>query len=81
MMMDAETPLLQARAVGKSYGRHVGCLEVTFDLWPGEVLGEHHVRFGPVEYERTGKHELTVWVELGEGDDAQSSELSFKRKE
>ncbi len=39
MTMQTETPLLQAQGVGKSFGRHVGCLDVSFDLWPGEVLG------------------------------------------
>ena len=37
--MDTETPLLQANGVGKSFGRHIGCRDVSFDLWPGEVLG------------------------------------------
>ena len=31
-------PLLRACQVSKSYGRHVGCADVSFDLWPGEVL-------------------------------------------
>ncbi len=32
-------PLLRARAVTKHYGSCVGCQDVGFDLWPGEVLG------------------------------------------
>jgi putative phosphonate transport system ATP-binding protein len=34
-----ETPLLRARGVTKCYGARVGCRDVGFDLWPGEVLG------------------------------------------
>ena len=33
------TALLQVRDVSKSYGHRVGCADVSFDLWPGEVLG------------------------------------------
>ena len=33
------TPLLSVRSLSKSYGRHAGCLDVSFDLWPGEVMG------------------------------------------
>lgn len=33
------TPLLSVRRLSKSYGRHTGCAEVSFDLWPGEVMG------------------------------------------
>ncbi len=35
----AEAPLLSVRALTKSYGPRIGCADVTFDLWPGEVLG------------------------------------------
>ncbi|HAW45819.1 phosphonate C-P lyase system protein PhnK [Roseovarius nitratireducens] len=31
--------LLQVRKVTKSYGDRVGCADVSFDLWPGEVMG------------------------------------------
>ena len=33
------TPLLQVRDVTKTYGARVGCQEVSFDLYPGEVMG------------------------------------------
>lgn len=33
------TPLLDVRKVTKRYGRHIGCANVSFDLWPGEVMG------------------------------------------
>ena len=33
------TPLLQVESLSKSYGHRIGCAEVSFDLWPGEVLG------------------------------------------
>jgi putative phosphonate transport system ATP-binding protein len=32
-------PLMRVRGLTKHYGPHVGCLDVGFDLWPGEVLG------------------------------------------
>jgi putative phosphonate transport system ATP-binding protein len=31
-------PLLSARGLGKNYGRHVGCVDVSFDLYEGEVI-------------------------------------------
>ena len=33
------TPLLSVQGLTKNYGRHVGCLEVSFELFPGEVMG------------------------------------------
>ena len=33
------TPLLQVRDVAKFYGPRVGCRNVSFDLYPGEVMG------------------------------------------
>ncbi len=38
-MIDDDPPLLSVEGLGKRYGRHVGCTDVGFDLWPGEVLG------------------------------------------
>lgn len=35
----SETPLLSVQNVGKDYGSQIGCTDVSFDLWPGEVLG------------------------------------------
>jgi len=35
----AEVPLLQVRGLSKFYGSRIGCAEVSFDLFPGEVLG------------------------------------------
>lgn len=32
-------PLLQVEGISKRYGARVGCLDVSFDLWPGEVMG------------------------------------------
>lgn len=32
-------PLLSVQNVGKDYGNLVACTDVSFDLWPGEVLG------------------------------------------
>ncbi len=36
---DDTAPLLRATDVSRFYGDRVGCAGVTFDLWPGEVLG------------------------------------------
>lgn len=33
------TPLLQVRDVAKTYGARIGCTDVSFDLYPGEVMG------------------------------------------
>ncbi len=33
-----DTPLLKVRDVSKFYGNRIGCSNVAFDLWPGEVL-------------------------------------------
>lgn len=33
------TPLLDVKSITKSYGRNIGCADVSFDLWPGEVMG------------------------------------------
>ncbi|MCR9113093.1 MAG: phosphonate C-P lyase system protein PhnK [Rhodobacteraceae bacterium] len=33
------TPLLQVRDVARFYGSRVGCRDVSFDLYPGEVMG------------------------------------------
>lgn len=33
-----ETPLLRVERLTKYYGRRIGCADVSFDLWPGEVL-------------------------------------------
>ncbi|MCV0395172.1 MAG: phosphonate C-P lyase system protein PhnK [Rhizobiaceae bacterium] len=34
----SDDPLLRVSSVSKSYGQRVGCADVSFDLWPGEVL-------------------------------------------
>ncbi len=33
-----EQPLLRVTDLAKSYGGHAACREVSFDLWPGEIL-------------------------------------------
>jgi putative phosphonate transport system ATP-binding protein len=33
------TPLLQVENIAKFYGARIGCAEVSFDLYPGEVMG------------------------------------------
>ena len=38
-MSDVDRPLLRVRGLTKYYGAQPGCLDVGFDLWPGEVLG------------------------------------------
>ncbi|MDR3493378.1 MAG: phosphonate C-P lyase system protein PhnK [Ancalomicrobiaceae bacterium] len=37
-MITDDQPLLTARGITKMYGRHVGCTDVSFDLFAGEVL-------------------------------------------
>ncbi len=33
------TPLLSVRGIAKRYGPQIGCADVSFDLYPGEVMG------------------------------------------
>lgn len=37
-VFQAEDPLLQVHNVTRYYGDRIGCTDVSFDLWPGEVL-------------------------------------------
>ncbi|MFP4406656.1 ATP-binding cassette domain-containing protein, partial [Rhodosalinus sp.] len=32
-------PLLSVEGVTRRYGARIGCADVSFDLWPGEVMG------------------------------------------
>jgi len=34
-----DRPLLSVRGVTKRYGARIGCADVSFELWPGEVMG------------------------------------------
>lgn len=34
-----DTALLQVEGLTRRYGARIGCADVSFDLWPGEVLG------------------------------------------
>jgi putative phosphonate transport system ATP-binding protein len=34
-----QTPLLSVETLNKSFGRQMACRDVSFELWPGEVLG------------------------------------------
>src|SRR5215475_10265579 len=36
---EAEPPLLSVTGLGKNFGARVACRDVSFALWPGEVLG------------------------------------------
>jgi len=33
-----DLPLMSVRSVSKHYGARIGCADVNFDIWPGEVL-------------------------------------------
>ena len=33
------TPLLKVENISKFYGHRIGCKDVNFDLYPGEVMG------------------------------------------
>lgn len=48
-------------------------------VWPGEVLGDGRIRFGPVEYTRTGNDVLAVRVEVSSGEESEVHTLSFRR--
>jgi putative phosphonate transport system ATP-binding protein len=37
--MSEQTPLFSVRKVSKYYGARIGCKDVSFDLYPGEVMG------------------------------------------
>ncbi len=37
------TPLLQVEGIAKFYGSRIGCTDVAFDLYPGEVLSLIHI--------------------------------------
>jgi len=37
--MMTDCPLLDVRSVTKMYGHRIGCSNISFDLWPGEVMG------------------------------------------
>ncbi len=37
--MSMHPPLLSVRGITRSYGARIGCADVSFDLWPGEVMG------------------------------------------
>ena len=39
MTISADTPLLKVESLTHHYGAIVGCRSVSFDLWPGEVVG------------------------------------------
>ena len=38
-MTTATEPMIRARGLTRYYGSMVGCKDVSFDLWPGEVMG------------------------------------------
>lgn len=38
-MADLTQPLLRVEGLERRYGSRIGCTDVSFDLWPGEVLG------------------------------------------
>jgi len=39
LVMRDDRPLLGVRGLTHDYGGRIGCLDIGFDLWPGEVLG------------------------------------------
>src|SRR5690606_7001202 len=38
MTLDHDEPLLRVSGLSKFYGARVGCEDISFELWPGEVL-------------------------------------------
>ena len=39
MRADDQKPLLSVKGVTRRYGARIGCADVSFDRWPGEVMG------------------------------------------
>lgn len=39
LIADPDRPLFQVQGLSKYYGNRIGCADVSFDLYPGEVLG------------------------------------------
>ena len=37
--LTAEQPLLKVKGLTRMYGSRIGCRDVSFELWPGEVMG------------------------------------------
>lgn len=37
--MTSDHPLLSVQSISHYYGDRAGCLDVSFDLWPGEIIG------------------------------------------
>lgn len=37
--IETARPLLSVRGLSRRYGARIGCADVSFDLWPGEVIG------------------------------------------
>ena len=35
---ETDSPILVAEAISKAYGEQLGCVDISFELWPGEVL-------------------------------------------
>ena len=39
MSPEQEGPILEVETLSRFYGLHAGCLDISFSLWPGEILG------------------------------------------
>ncbi len=80
-----EQPLLRATGLARHYGERVGCTDVDFELWPGEMLGIVgesgsgkttllSVLSGELEPTAGGVHYRTrdgVWLDLYHASEAQ----------
>ena len=83
--MSAERPLLEVRGAGHRYGDRYGCRDVSFELWPGEVLavvGESgsgkSTLLGAIS-RRLALSEGSVRYRLADGEQVELAQLSESR--
>lgn len=77
--------LMQVRGVGHNYGERFGCRDVSFELWPGEVLavvgesGSGKTTLLGALSQRLSLSEGSIRYRLADGDEVELPELSESR--